>query len=201
MPSSHASLRRSMSIVRLAFVGSVMCRPPSVPPVRFQMHQVSMFPKMRSPASARSRVPSTLSRIQRTFGPEKYVASGRPTCAWKRSWPPSRESPSTSLVVRVPCDQVAARRVRAVFLPHDRVHHGLAGVAVPHDGGLALVGDPQARDVVGARAGRLDRPVAHLLGARPDLLRVVLDPPRLRIDLLVLLLRDADDVAAVVEDH
>ena len=60
-----------MSIVRLAFVTSVMCSPPSVPPVRFQMSQVSMLPKARSPASARSRAPSTLSRIQRTFGPEK----------------------------------------------------------------------------------------------------------------------------------
>jgi hypothetical protein len=71
MPSSHASLRRSISIVRLAFVTSVMCRPPSVPPVRFQMHHVSMLPNARSPASALSRAPSTLSRIQRTFGPEK----------------------------------------------------------------------------------------------------------------------------------
>ena len=60
---------------------------------------------------------------------------------------------------------------------------------------------PDARDVVGARAGRLHRLVDDLLGARPDLRRVVLDPARLGIDLLVLLLRDADDLAAVVEDH
>ncbi len=71
MPSSQASLRRSMSIVRLAFVTSVMWMPPSVPPVRFQMHHVSMLPNTRSPASAFSRAPSTFSRIQRTFGPEK----------------------------------------------------------------------------------------------------------------------------------
>src|SRR4029453_9234404 len=37
--------------------------------------------------------------------------------------------------------------------------------------------------------------------ARPDLLRVVLDPTRLGIDLLVLLLGDADHLAAVVEEH
>ena len=60
-----------MSIVREALVGSVMCRPPSVPPVMFQMTQVSMLPNTRLPASAFSRAPSTLSRIQRTFGPEK----------------------------------------------------------------------------------------------------------------------------------
>ena len=69
--SSHCRVFRSISIVRLAFVTSVMCSPPSVPPVRFQISQVSMLPNTRSPASAFSRAPSTLSRIQRIFGPEK----------------------------------------------------------------------------------------------------------------------------------
>jgi hypothetical protein len=71
MSSSQASFSRSISIVRLALVTSVMCNPPSVPPVRFQMHHVSMLPNIRSPFSAFSRAPSTLSRIQRTFGAEK----------------------------------------------------------------------------------------------------------------------------------
>ena len=52
-----------------------------------------------------------------------------------------------------------------------------------------------------AGAGLLDRLVDHLLAARPDLLRIVLDPARLGIDLLVLLLRHRDDLARVVEDH
>jgi hypothetical protein len=69
--SSQASVDRSISMVRLAFVTSVMWMPPLVPPVRFQMHQLSMLPKIRSPASARARAPSTLSRIHLTFGPEK----------------------------------------------------------------------------------------------------------------------------------
>ena len=69
--SSQSSVLRSISIVRLAFVTSVMCRPPSVPPVRFQITQVSMLPNSRSPESALSAAPSTLSRIQRIFGPEK----------------------------------------------------------------------------------------------------------------------------------
>jgi len=60
-----------MSMVREALVGSVMCRPPSTPPVMFHSTQVSMLPNSRSPASAFSRAPSTLSRIQRTLGPEK----------------------------------------------------------------------------------------------------------------------------------
>ena len=81
--SSQASVRRSISIVRLALVTSVTCTPPfSAPPVRFHSSQVSVLPNSRSPASARSRaLPSTLSRIQRIFGPEKYVASGSPTFA------------------------------------------------------------------------------------------------------------------------
>ena len=71
MPASQDSVSRSISRVREAFVGSVMCRPPSGPPVMFQISQVSMLPNTRSPASAFSRAPSTFSRIQTTFGPEK----------------------------------------------------------------------------------------------------------------------------------
>ena len=40
----------------------------------------------------------------------------------------------------------------------------------------------------------------HLRGAEPDLVRVVLHPAGLRIDLLVLLLRGGDDAAAAVEN-
>ena len=68
---SQSRVLRSISIVRLAFVGSVMCRPPSVPPVRFQRIQVSMLPNSRSPESAFAAAPSTLSSSQRIFGPEK----------------------------------------------------------------------------------------------------------------------------------
>ena len=104
---SQSRVRRSISIVRLALVTSVMCRPPSGPPVRFQMTQVSMLPNSRSPESAFAAAPSTLSSSQRIFGPEKYVASGSPTFSWKRAWPPSREYSSTSLSVRVSCQTSA----------------------------------------------------------------------------------------------
>ena len=60
-----------MSRVREAFVGSVTCRPPSMPPVAFHSTQVSMVPNASSPRSARSRAPSTWSRIQRALGPAK----------------------------------------------------------------------------------------------------------------------------------
>ena len=60
-----------MSIVREAFETSVRCWPPSGPPVMFHMSQESMVAMSSSPFSARFRAPSTLSRIQRTLGPEK----------------------------------------------------------------------------------------------------------------------------------
>jgi len=81
MSASQVSVARSMSIVRDAFVGSVTCTPPSTPPVMFHSTHASVLPNRRSPRSAFSRAPSTLSRIHFTFGPEKYVASGRPTLA------------------------------------------------------------------------------------------------------------------------
>ncbi len=66
-------------MVREAFVASVRWTPPEAPPLRFHSNQLSMVPNASSPASARERAPSTLSSSQRTFGPAKYVASGRPT--------------------------------------------------------------------------------------------------------------------------
>ena len=50
-------------MVREALVTSVTWTPPFTPPVRFQTTQESVLPKSRSPASAFSRAPSTLSRI------------------------------------------------------------------------------------------------------------------------------------------
>ena len=85
------------------------------------MHHVSMFPNSRSPACARSAAPSTLSRIQRTFGPEKYVASGSPTCSRNRSCPPSRENSSTSLSVRVSCQTIAFITGSPVLRSHTTV--------------------------------------------------------------------------------
>ena len=69
--SSHASVRRSISRVREALVTSVTCSPPSGPPVMFQTSHESIVPNASSPASARSRAPSTWSRIQAIFGPAK----------------------------------------------------------------------------------------------------------------------------------
>ncbi len=69
--SCQSSVLRSISIVRLALVTSVTCRPPFVPPVRFHRTQESIVPKASSPFSARLRAPSTLSSSHAIFGPEK----------------------------------------------------------------------------------------------------------------------------------
>ena len=69
--SSQSSVSRFISMVRLAFVGSVTCWPPLTPPVRFQMTQQSVLPKTASPRSAAARTPSTFSRIHWILPPEK----------------------------------------------------------------------------------------------------------------------------------
>ncbi len=69
--SSHEQVARSMNSVREAFVTSVTCTPPSVPPVRFHSTHESVVPNSSSPASAFSRAPSTFSRIQTIFVPAK----------------------------------------------------------------------------------------------------------------------------------
>ena len=69
--SSHWPLSRPINMVREALVRSVMCTPPSTPPVRFQTSQLSTVPKSASPRSASARSPGTWSSSQRSLGPAK----------------------------------------------------------------------------------------------------------------------------------
>ena len=138
-----------------------------------------------------------LRTVRRAVDVVEDPAHLRPGEVGRQRQPDLLAEPVLPAVARELVHQLVGARV----LPHDRVHHRLAGVAVPHHRRLTLVGDPEPRDVVGARARRVERLLHDLLAALPDLHRIVLDPSRLRIDLLVLLLRHADDLAAVVEDH
>jgi hypothetical protein len=63
----QSRLCTSSSMVRLALVTSVTCRPP----VSFQISQVSIVPNRISPRSARSRSSGWWSRIHFMRGPEK----------------------------------------------------------------------------------------------------------------------------------
>ncbi len=68
--------------------------------------------------------------------------------------------------------ELAHERVGARVLPHDRVAQRRAAPAIPHDGGLALVGDAERGHVGGARAGGRER------GLRPPRTRVPISPRR-----------------------
>src|SRR5699024_7880027 len=85
-------------------------------------------------------------------------------------------------------------------LPDDRVVDRFAGVLVPDDRGLALVGDADRGDVALAQRCPGQGQTDHLAGVPPDLQRIVLHPAGLRQDLLVLDLPGLHDLTGVVED-
>ena len=105
--SRQVRVRISMSMVREAFVTSVQWTPPLTPPVMFHRTHESVLPNSRSPASARSRAPSTLSRIHLILEPEKYGDSPRPQICRKRSGPSSPPSSFTISAVRMSCQTIA----------------------------------------------------------------------------------------------
>jgi len=96
--------------------------------------------------------------------------------------------------------QSGAQRLAAPVLPHDGVVDGLAGAAVPHHGGLALVGDADGADVAAGQAGRRQRLARGGELRVPDLARVVLDPTGLGVDLAEFALRHRHDPPGGVED-
>src|SRR5699024_8909287 len=89
--------------------------------------------------------------------------------------------------------------LRAGVLPDDRVVDGLPGVLVPDHGGLTLIRDAHALELVAVdvrpRQGLTDRLVRVL----DDLLRVVFDPTGAGKDLLVLELPRGHDLPVMVE--
>ena len=95
--------------------------------------------------------------------------------------------------------QFAADVRGTAALPDDGIVDGLAAVLFPYDHGLALVRDPDRRDLVGGdlRLGyRVER--RGVLGL-PDLVGIVFHPAGFRIDLPERLLRDADDGSGFIE--
>ena len=88
----------------------------------------------------------------------------------------------------------------AGVLPDDRVGDGRAGGAIPDHRGLALIGDADRGDIGRARIGRVQRRLDDVFGVAPNGFRVMLDPARLREQLLVLALGESGDAAGTVED-
>jgi len=88
----------------------------------------------------------------------------------------------------------------AGVLPDESVCEGLAGFAIPDDGGFALIGDADRGQVLGLEISFRHRFEYHFAGTLPDFFRVVFDPTGLGINLLVFLLGDRDGAARAVED-
>jgi hypothetical protein len=97
--------------------------------------------------------------------------------------------------------QLGAVIGRAAVLPDDGVVHRLAGGAVPHHRGLALVGDADAGDAAGIEPGLGQRATAYFNRGPPDLLGVVLDPAGLGKDLRQFLLCRRGWPARGIEDN
>ena len=89
---------------------------------------------------------------------------------------------------------------RAPVLPDDRVVDRLAALAVPDYGRLALIRDAERRHVRGGRPRRVQRLGEHGLLRGPDAARIVLDPARLREDLLELPLRGGPHAPVAIEE-
>ena len=81
----------------------------------------------------------------------------------------------------------------AAVLPDDGAVHGLAGGAVPHHGGLALVGDADRGDVLCRQRRPSPAPRGSVDRRGPDVLRLVLDPAGGREMLREFLLRGRGD--------
>ena len=113
---------RFISRVRLAFVTSVTCMPPSGPPVRFQISQLSMVPNSTSPRSARSRRPGrVVQQPAHLRGGE--VRRRRQAAELTHGLSPRRcgDSSSTSASVRVSCHTIARPTGRPVWRSHSTV--------------------------------------------------------------------------------
>ena len=97
--------------------------------------------------------------------------------------------------------EFTANGVGAHILPDDGVGVRGAGVAIPDDGGFALVGNADGGDIGTAEIGAGKSFADDLLGTLPDFLGVVLNPAWLGVDLGVLVLGHGDDLAGLIKNH
>ena len=99
------------------------------------------------------------------------------------------------------CGPHVAQIGRARVLPDNGIVVRFASAAIPHDGGLALIGDANRGDVGHVNVALRQRALDHFIRARPDLHRIMLNPPRLGIDLLMFLLIETNHLTAVIKHH
>ena len=96
--------------------------------------------------------------------------------------------------------RVFTRRSCAAALPDNGVANRLAGAPVPHNGGLALVGDADRIYLIGRNAAGNHRLYHDAELRRCYFARIVLDPSRLRIYLAKRMLRRAVDATLLIEN-
>src|SRR5690606_13687477 len=97
--------------------------------------------------------------------------------------------------------ELFAARGRASVLPDDGAMHGGAGLAVPEDRRLALVGDADGRDGLAVQARRGERALDADAHRAEDFLGIVLDPAGLRIMLRKLALVPAQNPPVEIHDE
>jgi hypothetical protein len=97
-----------------------------------------------------------------------------------------KTGPATNRLAVTVALQARGDAVGARVLPHDGVVVRPPCTPVPHHGGLALVGDAQRSEIGRRQPGRAHRRSDDLVGALPDLGRIVLHPAGLGHELLVL---------------
>ncbi len=85
-------------------------------------------------------------------------------------------------------------------LPHERIVERTACVAIPKNGGFALVRDADGGQIAGAQITLRQGLRDHLPRPGPDLIGIVLNPSRLGIDLLMFLLGSRDHLGCTVQN-
>ena len=174
--SCQVWVRRSMSMVRDALVTSVTCVPAE--PTSLCISQLSMVPKARSFSAAAGLDGVAVVEEPAHLHPGEVGADGESADFAKRILVAAHD------LLREGLAQVGGSHVQ----PHHRVVQRLSRALRPRHGGLALVGDAHARHVGRGRAPRhrLERARDARQGVGVDLLRIVLAPAGLGVDLLVL---------------
>ena len=97
------------------------------------------------------------------------------------------------------CSEGCDVRFNACVLPHDGVVNRMASLAIPDKRGFALIGDADRSKVFGLQPSLLHGFFNDFRCSPPDFVRVMLNPARLRKNLLVFFLRDGRDATVAVE--
>ena len=180
---SQAPRPISNNSVRDALVASVAW---TLPPVSRQSRNESTVPNASRPCSAAARARFTWSSSQPILVAEKYGSSTRPVLSATAASCPAARSAAQASAVRRSCQTMALwiglplTRSQTIVVSRWLVMP-MPAISLASTAGLGH-GLADGRD--------------H---ARPDFLRIVLDPSRRRIDLAQLLLRDSDRSELVVE--